>query len=211
MLQKVHSLRYCQDMARARKERELKRSRITVIGEGLTERWYFEHLRALKGYRYDCKPRFFSHQSFEEMGRLIDWVIQNGGIAVCVCDADITRTNEERDKKLQELKVRYAKDERVFICDSMPSIEFWFLIHYMNTSKYFKDSDTVIRVLKKFIPEYEKTGAFLEKLSWVADMNSDERLQDACNRASRLGLGDESYSLIYRAINLFNETAPKAN
>lgn len=47
-------------MARIRKERELKRSRITVIGEGLTERWYFEHLRTLKGYHYDCKPRFFT-------------------------------------------------------------------------------------------------------------------------------------------------------
>ena len=54
-------------MARVRKERELKRSRITVIGEGLTERWYFEHLRTVKGYRYDCKPRFFAHQSYEEM------------------------------------------------------------------------------------------------------------------------------------------------
>ena len=54
-------------MARARKERELRRSRITVIGEGLTERWYFEHLRAIKGYRYDCKPRFFAQQSYEEM------------------------------------------------------------------------------------------------------------------------------------------------
>ena len=34
-------------MARGRKEREIKRSRITVIGEGLTEKWYFEHLRSV--------------------------------------------------------------------------------------------------------------------------------------------------------------------
>ena len=197
-------------MARAKKERELKRSRITVIGEGLTERWYFDHLRTIKGYRYDCKPRFFARQSFEEMSKLIDWVRQGDGIAVCICDADITRTNEERANKLQALKTRYAKDERVLICDSMPSIEFWFLIHYMNTRKYFKDSDSIIRVLKKFIPGYEKTGAFLEKLAWVADMASDERMKDACDRASRLGPGDESYSMIHRAITLFNETIIEA-
>ena len=35
-------------MARGRKERELKRSRITVIGEGLTERWYFVTHQELK-------------------------------------------------------------------------------------------------------------------------------------------------------------------
>ena len=194
-----------------RKERELKRSRITVIGEGLTERWYFEHLRAIKGYRYDCKPRFFAHQSYEEMMKLIDWVLQNGGIAVCVCDADITRNNEERNKKLHDMKALYAKDERVFICDSMPSIEFWFLIHYMNTSKYFKDADAVIKVLKKYIPGYNKTGAFLERQVWVAEMSTDEKQSDACKRAAVLGPQDESYSEIYKAIALFAETIIKAN
>lgn len=195
-------------MARVRKKRDLKHSRITVIGEGITERWYFDHLRTLKGYHYDCKPRFFAHQSFEEMSKLIDWVRQNGGIAVCVCDADITRTNEERNRKLQEMKVRYAKDDHVFICDSMPSIEFWFLVHYVNTRKYFKNSESVIKVLKKFIPGYEKTAAFLEKLNWVDSMSSYEHLKNACARAVLLGPGDESYSLIYRAINLFKDTIP---
>ena len=143
--------------------------------------------------------------------KLIDWVLQNEGIAVCVCDADITRGNEERRKKLQEMKTLYAKDERVFICDSMPSIEFWFLIHFINTSKYFKDTDAVIKVLRKFIPGYNKTGAFLEKQSWVADMSTDEKQSEACKRAALLGPQNESYSELYRAIALFAETALKDN
>ena len=196
-------------MARVRKERELKRSRITVIGEGLTERWYFEHLRTIKGYRYDCKPRFFAHQSYEEMMKLIDWVLQNEGIAVCVCDADITRGNEERRKKLLEMKAKYAKETRVLICDSMPSIEFWFLIHYMNTRRYFKDSDAVSKVLTKFIQGYNKTSPFLEKQNWVAEMSTDERQKDACKRATLLGPQNESYSEIYKAIALFAETVLK--
>ena len=98
-------------MARRRKERELRRSRITVIGEGLTERWYFDHLRTVMGYRYDCKPRFFTHQSYQEMRKLIDWVLQNDGIAVCICDADITLTNPEEKKRLDEMKKAYASEE----------------------------------------------------------------------------------------------------
>ena len=196
-------------MARGRKERELKRSRITVIGEGLTERWYFDHLRSIKGYRYDYKPRFFTHQSYEEMEKLIEWVLRDGGIAVCVCDADITRENEEAKKRLREMKERFAGNDHVFICDSMPSIEFWFLIHYMNTRKYFRDSQAAIRILRKFIPGYEKTGAFLEKMQWVADRCSDEKLILACKRASLLGPLSESYSEVYRAILLFEETVPQ--
>lgn len=38
---------------------------------------------------------FFTHQSYQEMRKLIDWVLQNDGIAVCVYDADITLTNPE--------------------------------------------------------------------------------------------------------------------
>ena len=193
-------------MARIRKERELKRSRITVIGEGLTERWYFEHLRTLKGYHYDCKPRFFTHQSYEEMGKLIDWVLRSGGIAVCVCDADITRTNEDRKKAFQAMKAKYAENKDVLICDSMPSIEFWFLIHYINTSKYFQDSDAVIQMLRRHIANYDKSGAFLEKQQWVTEMSTDERQTEACNRATLLSPNSESYSEIHLAIKLFTGT-----
>ena len=193
-------------MARIRKERELKRSRITVIGEGLTERWYFEHLRTLKGYHYDCKPRFFTHQSYEEMGKLIDWVLRSGGIAVCVCDADITRANEERKKAFQAMKAKYAENKDVLICDSMPSIEFWFLIHYVNTSKYFKDSDAVIQTLRRHISDYDKSGAFLGKQQWVSEMSTDKRQTEACNRATLLGPDSESYSEIHLAIKLFTDT-----
>ena len=79
----------------------------------------------------------------------------------------------------------------------------------MNTRKYFKDSKEVKRVLRKYIPEYEKTGHFLENISWVAELCSDERLKEACKRAALLGPDNESYSEIYQAINLFSETIPQ--
>lgn len=192
-------------MARVRKERELKRSRITVIGEGLTERWYFEHLRSVMGYRYDCKPRFFSRQSYEEMGKLIDWVLRNGGIAVCICDADITRTNPTEKQRLKKIKDKYASDERVFICDSMPSIEFWFLLHYLETSRHFQNSEDVINALHRWLPEFQKSGSFLEKPQWVAELCADNKLQNACNRAKTIyqKADGESYSNVFKAIELF--------
>lgn len=193
-------------MARGRKERELKRSRITVIGEGLTEKWYFEHLRSVKGFRYDCKPRFFAQQSYSEMSKLIDLVIENGGIAVCVCDADITRANPAEQIRLKELKQKFSNNDNVVICDSMPSIEFWFLIHYLNTSKYFNDSKEVIQVLRRWLPEYNKNGAMLEKQQWVSNLCSDGKLEKACTIAESLTIESPSYSNIYKAIELFEKS-----
>lgn len=198
-------------MARRRKERELRRSRITVIGEGLTERWYFDHLRTVMGYRYDCKPRFFSHQSYDEMRKLIEWVLQNDGIAVCVCDADITRTNNVESLRLKEMKEHYAENEKVIICDSMPSIEFWFLLHYLETSKHFRDSAEVAGVLRRWLPAFQKNGIFLEKPQWVAELCADGKLELARSRAESLEKNPaaESYSNIYKAINFFTEDSKR--
>ena len=160
-------------MGRIRKERELRRPKITVIGEGLTERWYFNHLRSVKGFKYDCKPRFFSEQSYSEMEKLIDSVVGQGGFAVCVCDADVTRVDDAAKSGLRGMKEKYKDSQDVLICDSMPSIEFWFLIHYLNTAKYFTDSKAVIGKLREWLPEYRKTGRFLEKRKWVEDLCRD--------------------------------------
>lgn len=195
-------------MKRGSKKRELRRSRITVIGEGLTERYYFQHLRSIKGYKFDCKPRFFTHQSYEEMRKLIEWVIQNGGIAICVCDADITRISKEENARLKAIEKDFANRDDVLVCKSMPSIEFWFLIHYIETNKHFLDSKEVIQVLKKWIPNYCKSGSFLEKEQWVAALCSDNKLKDACTRASTIAANPDSasYSDIYKAIRLLEET-----
>ena len=178
-----------------------------MIGEGLTERWYFDHLRTVMGYRYDCKPRFFSHQSYEEMRKLIEWVLQSGGIAVCVCDADITRTNMVESQRLKEMKDHYAEDEMVIICDSMPSIEFWFLLHYLDTSKHFNSSAEVANVLRRCLPAFQKNGAFQDKVQWVAELCADNKLILACERARTISkkAEPESYSNIFKAIDLFKE------
>ena len=78
-------------MARKIKERKLKNPNITIIGEGLTERCYFKHLKSLKGYRYTCKPRNFSQQSIDDLQKQIDKVLADDGVAVCVFDADVAR------------------------------------------------------------------------------------------------------------------------
>lgn len=193
-------------MRRAGKKRELKRSRITVIGEGLTERWYFEHLRSVMGYRYDCKPRFFTRQSYEEMGKLIEWVLQNDGIAVCVCDTDITRTNPTEKQRFKEMKEKYVSDRRVLICDSMPSIEFWFLLHYLDTNRHYQSADEVINVLHRWLPEFQKGGSFLEKPQWVAELCAEGKITKAVKRAEKLNQNtqNESYSNIFKAIKLFD-------
>lgn len=181
-------------MARRIKERKLKNPTITIIGEGATERYYFTHLKRLCGYNYVCKPRNFMEQTFDEMRKQIERVLADDGIAVCVFDADVTRTRPAEKAKFEDMKRRYADNPAVILCDSMPSIEFWFLLHYLNTNRYFATSDVVIDILRRYMPNFSKHRSYLSKEAWVSELLADNRLDTAIANANTIGIDGESYS-----------------
>jgi hypothetical protein len=189
-------------MARKLKERNIKNPIITIIGEGVTERFYFTHLKRFNGYKYNCKPRNFTEQTFDEMRNQIERVLADDGIAVCVFDADVTRTRPSEKQKFDEMQRKYANNPAVILCDSMPSIEFWFLLHYMNTNRYFSTSDDVINVLRRHIPNFSKHQTFLSKEQWVSELLVDNRMATAISNARLIGVEGESYSNIYRLFEL---------
>lgn len=191
-------------MARKIKERKLKSPTITIIGEGATERFYFTHLKRLKGYNYVCKPRNFTEQSLEEMQRQIERVLADDGIAVCVFDADVTRIHQAEKIKLDSMRRKYDGNPSVILCDSMPSIEFWFLLHYLNTNRYFATSDDVISVLQKHLTAFSKQQPFLSREAWVNELIKDEKLEVAISNAISIGDEGESYSHLHKLFALMS-------
>ena len=191
-------------MARRIRQRKLKNPTITIIGEGATERYYFTHLKRLRGYNYVCKPRNFTEQTFDEMRKQIERVLADNGIAVCVFDADVTRTRPAEKIKYDDMRRKYAKNPSVILCDSMPSIEFWFLLHYLNTNRYFATSDDVITVLRRFITDFSKHQSFLSKEIWVSELMRNDKLGFAISRAIKLNAG-ESYSNIYKLFGVLEQ------
>ena len=192
-------------MARKTQQRSLKQPEITIIGEGATERFYFTNRRRRKGYRYTCKPRNFTEQSLGEIQKQVDRVLADRGIAVCVFDTDITRNNPTERAKFEALCQKYKDRKDVIICDSMPSIEFWFLLHYLNTNKYFATANDVIDVLHKYIPDFSKQEKFLSREKWVADLLADHRLETAIQRAQAFGTEGESYSNLPKAFEVIED------
>ena len=44
---------------------------IHIVGEGLTELFYFSHLKKFLGYRYSISPRLFENNSIEKIDKKI--------------------------------------------------------------------------------------------------------------------------------------------
>ncbi len=191
---------------RRQKFRPLKPG-IIILGEGLTEHHYFRHLKALFNYQYSIKPRLFCNTCADDFEKRIEEYLQGDITIICVFDADVSERNREEGRKYTRLREKYANNANVIICDNLPSIEFWFLIHFKDTCRHFASSEQAIVLLKKFIANYEKTEDFLKNLKWVRDMSMDVgSLESARSRAARYGMQNPSYSNLHKALMLFEES-----
>ena len=186
-------------MARKTATIQKNQERAVIIGAGITERWYFSHMQSLYDLKIKIRPRYFGNESIFTLEKLIKQVLDNEGLAIVVFDTDVSTWNESENKKLSALRQKYSKHKRVILCESMPSIEFWFLIHFINTNRFFGTSKSVIAELVKFIPKFDKNESFLSNKKWVDDMCQDGRLINACRRAKQLGSEGESYSNLWKA------------
>ena len=153
---------------------------IHIVGEGLTELFYFSHLKKILGYRYSISPRLFENNSIEKIDKKIKELLDEDVFVICVFDADVSRRSDAENKKMVSLKKKYENNPNVILCDSLQSIEYWFLLHFEDTCRYFQDSAATERALKQYLPTYDKTRKYLEKDKWVKEMLADSKMDRAC-------------------------------
>ncbi len=172
----------------------------TIIGAGITEKWYFTHLQAKYRVHMKIRPRFFGKETVFTLEKKLTEVLKNGGRAIVVFDTDVSTWNKAEKERLEAMRKKYARNNRVLLCDSLPSIEYWFLLHYANTNRHFGTSKAVILELSKHIREFDKTETFLKNPKWVDEMSADGRIESATQRAMAFGTTGESYTNVWKAM-----------
>lgn len=171
-----------------------------IIGAGITEQWYFTHLQSLLDLRCRIRPRYFGTEDIRQLDKKIAQVLESGAIAICIFDADTAQFNEIEKAKVTALKKKYEGKKNVILCDSLPSIEYWFLLHYEDTNRFFQNSAAAETALQKYIAGYEKTEGFLSKQKWVENMIEGGKLEMAKSRAQKYENSERAYSKVYKAI-----------
>ena len=180
-----------------------------VIGAGITEQWYFSHLHDVLNVQLRIRPRYFGTEDIYQLDKKIAQVLNEGSTAICVFDADTAQFDDTQRQKIEALKAKYAGKKNVILCDSLPSIEYWFLLHYADTNKFFQNAHVAEQELRTHIPRYEKTESFLKHRKWVEEMSADGRLAQAVHRAKSYESMEGSYSNIYKAIERIYPDAEK--
>lgn len=170
-----------------RKSRDIKlRFQYAVLGDGRTEQYYLKHLKAIKAYRYSIKPSLFDSITLSQAEEIIDDLLKGGCDKIVFLTDFDTIVNQRQTHTFENLKRKYNKNPAVIICETMPSIEFWFLLHYQYTTKAFQNAKEVEDALKKHIPEYSKNqNDFLKNEKWVQALCADGKFDDAIRNSEQ--------------------------
>lgn len=193
-----------------------------VSGGRNTERYYFVHVNDLsEKYKFNIRPKYFGDESaYTEVfpQRIKDILSKNMDAKIfCVFDMDTVYKYNLQDKHklfVASLKSEIDSDQ-VILCDSMPSFEFWLLLHFVDYKGLLKNYSAVSQKLAPHIkPYFEdstkglkkllKSEKYLQDSTWVRKLLEEGRIEQAVMRAkdclARV-LKDEtqySYSNVFR-------------
>ena len=85
-----------------------------------------------------------------------------------VADGDVNYNNPDpvaaKDNLLSKAR-KLADAKGIHIAISNPCFEFWYLLHFHYTTKFFKDYPAVKTALNAYLPDYEKAGDVYAQLS----------------------------------------------
>ena len=177
-----------------------------VVVDGETEVWYLQMLkRNEKNIRVTIKPEIPHKKSLEAQYKSVCKLLDEGKVFTKVfwivdLDTIIKETNEAvKSKKtpLQifadyrvQLKKKY-KDNVIVIVNN-PCLEFWFLLHFEKTSRYFNACSGAESQLKMHteMQNYAKTRGFFTKQGDDIYLKLKPKLREALKNSTALGLFD---------------------
>ena len=198
-----------------------------VSGGQNTERYYFIHISNLTDYKFKIVPEYFGDESnyTEVFPKRIKGILEKNTDAkiFCVFDWDTIFDNEDNLNKHKAFESEIQTDidnGSVILCPSMPSIEYWFLLHFENHTQLINSCGRKLQSLltpymmpyfpnsnKKLLNLLKDEGYIGNgKSDWVEKLCSDGKLELAIERAetniniakANNELDNQSYTYVYK-------------
>ncbi len=171
-------------MARQIKPRKQKRA-IAIVGEGHTEKFYFEEVRRAGAYRFAIKPELPKHSAVKDIIHKAEELLKKEyDTVVTIFDLDTMKSTEKQD--YDRFVKKYNGNKRVLTATVRPAIELWFILHFIETSREYADGIAVKKELRKYIPKYSTKQSYLRTGAFYTAMTEQGSLQHARSASKRL-------------------------
>lgn len=168
-----------------------------ILGDGECEFWYFQMLkRNERSLQIHIKPELPQKKKLKEQ---YEKVLEYSSIyskVFWIVDYDVIVTESRASQKgkkntIQEFKEYHSnlvKDfKNVIVIINNPCLEFWILLHFEKTGKYYDSCDSAAKQLLKHITDYEKTEKYYTNKSKDIYLKLKSRMHEAINNSKSLG------------------------
>lgn len=140
------------------------------VVDGECEVWYLQMLkRYLRSVRLSILPLIPQKKSIAEQYKMVEGLATDYTRVFWILDLDAVLQQTKEAKKGAKSPLHQllacktdleATYDNVVVIFNSPCIEYFFLLHFEPTSKYFKTCLEAEKQLKKHLPEYEKTRGY---------------------------------------------------
>ena len=157
-------------MSRATKQRKLNNS-IAVIADGQTEKWYLDSVKAhyhpdkLRSIRIE--PQLPQKKQIRELMALAkDKVTEGYPQVVLIIDFDEILSNNEEFTDFKHLHQEFHNlghadwMNKLILIVNNPCLEYWYLLHFNRTSKFYGRYSEMEADLQKCLPHYNKSEKY---------------------------------------------------
>lgn len=154
-------------MSRQTKPRKLNNT-IAVIADGKTEKWYLESVKAhyrhdsLKGIRIE--PQLPQKKQIEELVNMAKGKVQEGyPTVILIVDFDEILANDCEFVRFKQFYQVYSGSEHsswmnnVLLVVNNPCLEYWYLLHFKQTDKFYNTYTDLKKDLLKQLSDYDKS------------------------------------------------------
>ena len=146
----------------------------SIIVEGKTEKWYFQKMKDFEKLpKINIYPELNKKKKLEEQYKFVKEKANYYDKVIWILDFDVL-IKEERERKktsisliekFNEYRKKLSKYDNVFVLVITPCLEFWFLLHFKETRKYYSSCKSVVKEIKKnkLLKDYEKSEKYFKK------------------------------------------------
>ena len=172
------------------------KQKFAFVVDGECEFWYIQMLkRNERSINVDLKPEIPQKKKLADQFKKVVELSDDYDKVFWIIDFDVigreTRTAKKRAKTaLQELE-EYCNEinkshENIIVIINNPSLEYWILLHFETTSRYYATCEEVIKQLKKHLSEYEKSQIYYTKQDNDIYLRLKPQLPKAITNAEKL-------------------------
>lgn len=184
----------------------------SIIVDGKTELWYFRLMKEQEKPKLDIKPELHDNNGIEEQARQVrENLVKGYDRVIWLVDSDVILKENRVDKFAELVKDLQQKfRDKFVVLINTPCLEFWFLLHYVDTGRFYRTCREAENELKKHLQDYVKSKKYYISGSGIYK-RFKPKLETAVRHAKALKKPDlsrlDSASAgIYKVFNLLEIT-----